>query len=145
MPSSYTVTRTIHADPSRVWSLLSDATAYPRWNPAVVSLEGRIAAGEKIKLVSTVNPSRAFTLSVSDVAPERSMTWSSGMPLGLFRGVRTFRLVQAAPGETEFSMTEVYSGPLAGLITRTIPDQSESFAQFGDGLKAAAEDDAGRR
>jgi hypothetical protein len=36
-------------------------------------------------------------------------------------------------------MTEVYSGPLAGLITRAIPDQTESFHQFGDGLKAAAE------
>lgn len=36
-------------------------------------------------------------------------------------------------------MTELLSGPLSGLITRTIPDMTDSFNQFGDGLKTAAE------
>ena len=31
------------------------------------------------------------------------------------------------------------SGPLSGLITRTIPDMTDSFNQFADGLKTAAE------
>ncbi|MEO6858808.1 MAG: SRPBCC domain-containing protein [Solirubrobacteraceae bacterium] len=141
MAKSYTVTRKINAGPDRIWALLTDSAAYPSWNPAVVSLEGPVAAGERIKLVSTISPSRTFALSVSDLEPERRMVWSSGMPLGLFRGVRTFALSEAGPGETEFSMTEVYSGPMAGLITRAIPDQTDSFAQFADGLKIAAESD----
>ncbi len=36
-------------------------------------------------------------------------------------------------------MQELYSGALAKLITKAIPDLNESFAQFADGLKAAAE------
>jgi hypothetical protein len=36
-------------------------------------------------------------------------------------------------------MTEEFSGPLAGLITKAIPDLTESFNQFADGLKASAE------
>jgi hypothetical protein len=44
-----------------------------------------------------------------------------------------------AIARTEFSMQERYSGLLAGLITRAIPDLSESFARFADGLKRAAE------
>jgi hypothetical protein len=36
-------------------------------------------------------------------------------------------------------MTELLSGPLSGLITRTIPDLTDSFNQFADGLKTAAE------
>jgi hypothetical protein len=36
-------------------------------------------------------------------------------------------------------MVEEYTGPLAGLITRSIPDMNESFQQFADGLRAAAE------
>ena len=36
-------------------------------------------------------------------------------------------------------MTEVYTGPLAGLITKTIPDMTDSFDKFADGLKSAAE------
>jgi len=139
MPTSYAVTRTINAAPERVWRLLTDGEAYPRWNPSVVSLRGRIVSGEKIELVSTVNTKRRFVLSVSQVEPERRMVWSSGMPLGLFRGVRTFVLESRSSSQTEFSMREEYSGLLAGLITRTIPDLNDAFGQFADGLKAAAE------
>lgn len=139
MAQSCSVRRTIGASPQRVWEVLSDAEGYPRWNPAVISLNGRIADGEKIKLVSTVNPKRTFSLTVGDVEPSRGMVWSDGMPLGLFRGVRTFSLRSLGEQQTEFSMREEYSGALASLIARAIPDQTEAFAQFADGLKAAAE------
>ena len=36
-------------------------------------------------------------------------------------------------------MTEVLFGPLSGLITKSIPDMTDSFNQFADGLKAASE------
>ena len=140
MPKSYSVQRTISATPARIWGLLTDAAGYPGWNPTVISLDGRIAAGEKIKLTSTVNPKRAFSLAVSEVEPERQMVWSSGMPLGLFKGVRTLSLRPLDSGRTEFAMEEVYSGPLAPLITKSIPDLTASFGQFADGLKSAAED-----
>jgi hypothetical protein len=139
MASSYAIQRTIQASSERVWALLTEPAAYPGWNPAVVSLQGSIANGETIKLLSSVNPKRTFSLKVSEVQPQRGMVWSDGMPLGLFRGVRTFSLRGTGEHETEFSMQEIYSGPLAPLITRAIPDLSESFAQFADGLKAAAE------
>lgn len=139
MPSSYAVKRTIDASPQQIWTLLEDASGYARWNPAVLSLEGRIAEGETIKLVSTVNPKRTFSLKVSGVEPQRAMVWSDGMPLGLFRGVRTIALRPLSDSQTEFAMQELYSGPLAPLITKAIPDLNESFAQFADGLKAAAE------
>ncbi len=136
---SYSIERTIEASPQRVWELLTDADAYPSWNPSVVSLSGRIAGGETIQLVSTVNPGRTFSLAVSGVQPAERMVWSDGMPLGLFRGVRTFSLRALGAERTEFSMQERYSGLLAGLITRAIPDLTESFARFADGLKSAAE------
>jgi hypothetical protein len=139
MPRSYAVTRTINAGPDRIWGLLTDAEGYPSWNPTVVSLNGQIASGERIELVSTVNPKRTFALTVSDIEPGRRMVWSSGMPLGLFRGVRTFALDPLSDSRTEFSMREDYSGALAGLITKTIPDMSQAFGDFADGLKKAAE------
>jgi hypothetical protein len=36
-------------------------------------------------------------------------------------------------------MEENYSGALASLITKAIPDLTDSFAQFADGLKTASE------
>ncbi len=69
--------------------------------------------------------------------PPHRMVWADGMPLGLLRGVRTYEL-EDAPAGTVFSMTEEFTGPLSGLIARTIPDLTGSFDQFADGLKRAA-------
>ncbi len=52
---------------------------------------------------------------------------------------RTFALERRPDAETQFSMREEYSGTLAPLIAKTIPDMNEAFGQFADGLKAAAE------
>lgn len=139
MAISYAVTRTIGASPERVWSLLTDADGYAAWNPAVVSLAGRIEQGQTISLVAAVSPKRTFRLRVAEARRPERLVWADGMPLGLFRGVRTFTLTPQGPESTRFSMEEVYSGPLAPLVTRAIPDLTESFEQFADGLQRAAE------
>lgn len=139
MATTYSVTRTIDADPQVIWDLLTDASAYPEWNPAVLGIEGEVADGQRIKLTSIVNPDRQFKLRVSDVRPPNHMVWWDGMPLGLFKGVRTFTVEPQGDGASEFKMEEVYSGLMAPLITKSIPDMTDSFHQFADGLKRAAE------
>lgn len=135
---TYTVTRDIQAPPQVVWDLLTDPSSYRDWNPAVLSIEGAMSPGSKIKLVSIASPQRSFSLTVTSMQAPVRMVWSDGMPLGLFRGVRTYRLGPVRAGTT-FSMTEEFSGPLAGLIAKSIPDLTDSFDQFADGLQAAAE------
>lgn len=138
--TTYSVTRNIDAPPEKVWALLTDASSYADWNPTIISIEGPIAEGSTVRLVSTVNPKRAFSLKVSDVRAPHKMVWSDGMPLGLFKGVRTYNLEPLDGGATEFTMAEVYSGLLAPMITKSIPDMTESFEQIADGLKRAAEE-----
>ncbi|MCL1592954.1 MAG: SRPBCC domain-containing protein [Actinomycetia bacterium] len=139
MTPTYEVERTIDAPVAVVWALLTDAASYKEWNDTVISIDGTIAEGEKIILKSTVDPDRSFKLSVTDVDAPRSMVWSSGMPLGLFRGKRTYTVMESTPDTVAFSMRETYSGPMASMITKAIPDLSESFDQFADSLKTAAE------
>ena len=62
------------------------------------------------------------------------------MPLGLFKGVRTFTLTPSEGGPTRFHMREEYTGPLLGPIWRSMPDLGPSFEQFARGLKARAEE-----
>ncbi|MGH1490699.1 MAG: SRPBCC family protein [Acidimicrobiales bacterium] len=144
MSKRFHVEQDISAPAERVWQLLTDGPNYPSWNPAVLELDGTIAVGQRISLVSIVNPKRTFKLNVVEVSaptsasPSGRMVWSDGMPLGLFTGARTY-LVDERDGVTTFSMTEEYTGLLAGLITKSIPDMSDSFVQFAAGLKAAAE------
>lgn len=141
MPKSYAVQRSIDAPPQTVWDLLTDAGGYPSWNPAVVRIEGAIAAGRTIGMVSVIDPKRTFRLTVDRFEPPRTMVWSGGMPLGLFRGVRTFTLTPREGG-TDFTMEEVFGGPLEPVVGRFLPDMGPSFAQFGDGVKKAAENRA---
>lgn len=137
----YSVNKTIAAPADQVWALLADAAAYSSWNSTIVSLDGEIAMGNKIKLISTVNPKRAFKLKVVEMQAPARMVWSDGLPLGLFRGVRTYTLRPNPDGQTEFEMVETYSGLLEPLISKSIPDMTESFEEFAQSLKIAAERD----
>jgi hypothetical protein len=136
---SYDATADINAGAETIWAILTDASGYSSWDSGVVRVEGRISPGSKIKVVSEANPKRAFPVRVSEFTPNRSMTWSGGMPLGLFRGVRTFTLTPQGDGATTFTMREEYTGPLLPLIWRSMPDLGPSFKQFAGGLKARAE------
>ena len=60
------------------------------------------------------------------------------MPLGLFKGVRTYSLAPQGGG-TSFTMREEYSGPLLGMMWRSMPDLGPSFKQFVNGLKQRVE------
>jgi hypothetical protein len=135
---SYDAEATIEAPPEAVWAVLTDAPAYAQWDSGVQRVEGTIAPGEKIKVVSEANPGRAFPVKVTAFEPARAMTWSGGMPLGLFKGVRTFSLT-ASGTTTRFTMREEYTGPMLPLIWRSMPDLGPSFDQFARGLKQRAE------
>lgn len=121
-----------------VWGLLTDSSSYRVWNPSVLSIEGTMEPGSTITLVSVASPKRTFSLEVTSMQAPVRMTWADGMPLGLFRGIRCYELAPHGAGTT-FSMTEEFTGPLSGLIAKSIPDLTDSFNQFADGLKTAAE------
>lgn len=133
-------TRTIIRAPvERIWSILTDAAAYPSWNSTVDRVVGTIASGEKVTVYAKVSPGRAFPLQVTEFDANRRMQWTGGMPLCLFTGRRTYTLTEASPGEIEFAMREEFSGLMAPLITRSIPGLKPSFDQFAADLKARAE------
>jgi hypothetical protein len=137
----YEASSTINASPDAIWAILTDGPGYAAWDSGVVGVEGTIAPGEKIKVTSEATPKRAFPVKVTEFEPGRSMTWSGGMPLGLFKGVRTFRLVPE-DGATRFTMREEYTGPLLPLIWKSMPNLGPSFEQFARGLKDKAESSA---
>ena len=136
---SFSVTRAIKAKSGTIWAILTDASSYPEWDPGMIRIEGRIAPGEKIKVFTKINPGRTFPVKVADFVPGQRMTWTGGMPLGLFKAERTFTLSPQGDDTTEFTMREVFGGLLLPLIGRSIPDLSSTFEQFADGLKARAE------
>jgi hypothetical protein len=105
----------------------------------VDKVEGRIGPGETIKIYVKVNPGRAFPIKVTEFVPAQRIVMSGSMPLGLFKGMRTFTLSPQANGTTKFNMREEYTGPLLPMMWRSMPDLGPSFTQFANGLKQRAE------
>jgi hypothetical protein len=136
---TFSVKTRINASPEAIWSILTDAPRYTEWDPGMEKTEGRIGAGEKFKVFAKASPGRAFAITVTEFEPNRAMTWTSGMPLGLFKGERTFRLTPQPDGQTEFSMQEVFSGLMLPLIGRSLPDFNPIFEQFAAALTRRAE------
>jgi hypothetical protein len=135
---AYEASAEIEAPPPVVWDVLTDGAAWSEWD-AGATVDGRIAHGERLKITSELNPRRAYPARVSELDRPRRMVWTGGMPLGLFKGVRTYTLEPRGEDRTAFRMREEFTGPLLPLIGRTMPDLGPSFTRFANGLKARAE------
>ena len=128
----------INASADKVWSLLTNAKGYTAWNSTVDKVDGEIAPGQKVTVYAKATPGRAFPLKVAEFDPGKRMVWSGGMPLGLFTGARSYTITPKGKA-VSFSMTEEFSGLMAPLITRSIPDLQPAFDAFARDLKKAAE------
>ena len=131
----------IAAPPQVVWAVLADPGSWPEWDSGVARVEGRAERGAKLALTTEADPGRSWPLKVAELEPPRRMVLTGGMPLGLFRGRRTYALEPGGAG-TRFSMREQFTGPLAPLIGRSIPDLQPSFDRFAAGLKRRVESGA---
>ena len=136
---SFSATTIIARPPDAIWSVLTDAASYAEWATGIHRLEGQIQEGGCLKLFTASQPKQAMTLQVSGFAAPKTLTFSGGLPFGLFRGDRTFTLAPQSDGMTQFTVCEVFSGPLEPLLGRMIPDLTPSFEAFAAGLKEKCE------
>ena len=136
---AFEASSTIAATPAEVWAVLVQAGEWPTWDSGVASVDGTIAPGKKLKIQSKVAPGRTFPVKVTRFASPGDLEFTGGMPFGLFKGVRTYRLAADKSGDTLFTMREQYTGPLAASIGKSIPDLNPSFQQFANGLKSRVE------
>lgn len=126
------INQDINAEPSVIWSLLTSASDFPRWNSTVVSIQGTIEEGAKIKLKSTLDTSRTFKLKVKEFIPNKKLVWGDAM------GKRTYS-IQKEGTQTLFTMTEKIGSIMFPLFANKIPSFDKSFEDFVSDLKKEAE------
>jgi hypothetical protein len=139
MTKSFASSVFIDSSPEANWAILTDAPRWPKWNTTVDRVDGEFALGKKITVHAKISPGRAFPLTVRELDPGRRIVGSGGMPLGLFNGERVFTLSPQSDGSVEFTMREQFTGPLALLITTSIPDLQPSLDEAVAALKSRAE------
>ncbi len=128
-----TVSIEIKADPAIVWTLLTTASDYPRWNSTVTSIEGNIAHGEKIKLKSILDAKRTFKLTVKEFVPGKRLVWGDG------QGNRVYTIESKGYGNLIFTMTEKIGGLMFPMYASMIPPFDETFEKFAADLKRESE------
>ena len=139
MSRQFSASTFINAPPADVWAVLTDPAGYPTWDPTCLKIEGTIALGETLRIFSKLNPRRPFKVRIATFRPPEEMVWTGGMPLGLFRGERTF-IVRSEDGRTShFFMREAFGGKALPIMSRTVPDLTDAFQAFARALKAQVE------
>jgi len=136
----YVTSIQIAATPQRVWSILTNAADYSKWNPEIVRIDGQMGLNERIiahvKLGS--GAIRKVPLVVTAFHPSMCMEWTGGMPWGLFVGRRTLTVVPR-DGGAEFQMHLRMSGPMAPLILKSVGDRQPEIDLFSAAVKSYAE------
>jgi hypothetical protein len=101
----------IAATRERVWSILTDFGAYPRWNPFIRSIDG---------------------------APEKGA--SRLLIPGIFDGEHRFVIEPLPNGQVRFQQSERYSGVLVPLFRGSLDrDTKRGFPEMNVALKRQAE------
>ncbi len=123
----------IGADQAVIWALLTNATDFSRWNSTILSIEGEITQGEKIKLKAALDPKRTFKIKIKEVIPERKMVWGDAM------GNRVFTLTKQGENRVLFHMSEKIGSFMFPLFASQIPPFDDAFEQYAADLKKEAE------
>ncbi len=130
----------IDAPPMDVWTVLTDLSRYPEWNPLFREASGQIAAGARIRLRS-VHPAngRMMTVKPKIVTAEAGveLRWAASLP-GIMSGEHSFALSPAGSG-TQVVQSESFRGLLVPLSGKTLARAEASFAELNEALKKRAE------
>jgi hypothetical protein len=132
------VTKSIGAPATTVWNLLTDSAQQSKWNSTLMSIEGKIALGERVSFKVPEAPGQTFSPKVVAYDAPKSMVWRLNR-WPLLVSDRTYRLTPGPHSSTELSLDEVFQGLLLPLIAKSLPDFGAMFEGTATDLKAAAE------
>lgn len=133
----------IAAPPELVWDVLTDWSAYPRWNPFIVGLHGRLSPGARLVVTVVPGGGRHFTFRprLVELEPGRSLAWQGRMGVpGLFDGRHYFQVEALADGACRLIHGEDFSGLLSPLLRGALLDGVQhGFDCMNQALKTRAQ------
>jgi hypothetical protein len=133
----------IDADAERIWAILTDFAAYPRWNPFIRSIRGLPEPGRVLEV--RIQPPGAagmtFRPTVLVADRPRELCWRGRLLVpGLLDGEHRFRLEPVAGGRVRVRHGERFRGLLVPLLrARLERDTRRGFVAMNEALKRRAE------
>lgn len=127
----------IDARASTVWEVITDAGYLTVWESWITAIDGELRNGGTIRIKTTDGGGRILRFRVQQM-PGEVMTWTSGLPLGLLKRIRTFTLSPRA-GLTHLTVKEEVSGPLVRLLGNTRLDTTQTLSDYVGAVGKRAE------
>ena len=134
---------TIEASAARVWDVLTDFEAFPRWNPFIRAIDGVLAPRARLTVRIQPPGGRAVTFRprVLRVLPDAHLSWRGRTLVpGLFDGEHTFDIEPHGTDGVRFVHAETFRGLLVPLLASTLRTTTRAgFEQMNAALKTRAE------
>jgi hypothetical protein len=129
----------IEAPANDVRAVLLNFGDYPRWNPFIVSVDGAVAQGSKVRV--TVKPVGKDALSGDTVVTaltDTRLAWRGSLAIpGLFRGDHEFIIEAQGPNKTIFHQNEKMSGIIIPFFD--FKPEAAGFVLMNEALKKQSE------
>jgi hypothetical protein len=142
--STIKTTIDIGASPETVWRVLTNFSAYPKWNPFIREIHGKPERGARLKVRMRLSKqsSQRFSPRVTKVIPAAELHWRGKFLFsGLFDGEHSFIIVPNGVNGVRFIQREQFTGLLAPIIFPFIGKKTEAaFERMNKALKKAAEE-----
>jgi hypothetical protein len=133
----------IHAEPTIIWSVLTNFDDYPNWNPFIKSIKGEVEVGKKI--TARIEPPGAkgmtFKPTILAFQTNKELKWIGHLLFpGLFDGEHVFELIDHGNGTNTFIQREKFTGILVPLFKRMLEVNTiKGFEAMNEKLKELAE------
>lgn len=136
-------TTDIEASAKDVWEILCDFKEYHNWNPFIISISGKLKAGEVLDAKFKTNNSFGFNLKplVLNVEENKEIRWKGHfLIMGLFDGEHMLRIEEKENGNVHFINCEKFTGVLAPvLMFLRKRDTEKGFIAMNEQLKKRAQ------
>ena len=133
----------VAASPEMVWRVLTYFPDYPKWNPFLVSIQGSLSPGQRLKIQARLPQGHEYKFSprVVKVIPATELRWRRLWLIeGVFDRELAFLIVPNGVKGVRFIQREHFSGILAPLIMRFISEKThKAFNLMNLALKRTAE------
>lgn len=133
----------IHAEPEKVWEILTDFDRFPSWNPFIPLLTGTVEVGNTITVRIEPPGGKGMTFRPKIVAFQKAekLSWLGHFLFkGLFDGAHSFQLIDNGNGTTTFIQSEHFSGLLVRLLQKQLEiNTKQGFEAMNTALKERAE------
>jgi len=133
----------ISAPAEKVWRVLTDFAAYPKWNPFVRHVEGEVSVGShpQVYIEPSGGNGMLFSPTVLVAEPNRELRWLGHLWLtGLCDGEHSFSIEPLGEGRVRFIQRERFKGLLLPFLSKMLDGATRrGFEEMNRALKLRAE------